>query len=65
MTEPAHRRAGRRGFPVTVRSMSDPRPGMSLQDAVGLAEQGYQLDHIERVTGFVSAHVAAQLGAHR
>lgn len=45
--------------------MSDPRPGWSLQDAVRLAEQGYQLEHIERVTGFVSEHVAAQLDEHR
>ncbi len=44
-----------------VRSMSSPRPGWSLPDAVRLAEQGYSLEHVERLTGFAAAHVKAQL----
>ncbi len=45
---------------VTVRSMSSPRPGWSLPDAVRLAEQGYSLDQVERITGYAAAHVKAQ-----
>jgi hypothetical protein len=41
--------------------MSSPRPGWSLPDAVRLAEQGYTLEHVERLTGFAAAHVKAQL----
>ncbi len=62
MTQPAPRRPARRGrAAVTVRSMSSPRPGWSLPDAVRLAEQGYNLEHVERLTGFAAAHVKAQL----
>ncbi len=46
---------------MTVRSMSAARPGWSLSDAVRMAEQGYGLEHVERVTGFAVAHVRAQL----
>lgn len=56
------RRPSRRA-PVTTRSMSTPRPGWSLQDAVRLAEQGYALEQVERMTGFARAHVRAQLPA--
>ena len=41
--------------------MSSPRPGWSLPDAVRLAQQGYSLAHVERVTGYAAAHVKAQL----
>ncbi len=41
--------------------MSSPRPGWSLPDAVRLAEQGYSLEQVERLTGYVAAHVKAQL----
>ncbi len=40
--------------------MSSPRPGWSLSDAVRLAEQGYSLEQIERMTGYAAAHVKAQ-----
>lgn len=43
--------------------MSTPRPGWSLQDAVRLAEQGYDLEQVERMTGYARAHVRAQLPA--
>ena len=46
---------------VTVRSMSSPHPGWSLPDAVRLAEQGYSLAQVERLTGYAAAHVKAQL----
>ncbi len=46
---------------VTVRSISSPRPGWSLSDAVRLAEQGYALEQVERLTGYAAAHVKAQL----
>ena len=41
--------------------MSSPRPGWTLPDAVRLAEQGYSLEQVERITGYVTAHVKAQL----
>ncbi len=56
-----HRPARRLRAAVTVRSMSSPRPGWSLPDAVRLAEQGYSLEQVERLTGYVTAHVKAQL----
>ena len=49
---------------MTVRSMSRPRPGWSLPDAVRLAEQGYSLEQVERLTGYAAAHVKAQLAPH-
>ncbi len=62
MTERPRRRAPIRTRPaVTVRSMSNPRPGWSLPDAVRLAAQGYSLEHVERITGYAVAHVKAQL----
>lgn len=51
----------RRASPVTTRSMSSPKEGWSLEDAVRLAEQGYTLDQIERITGWAAAHIGAQL----
>ncbi len=41
--------------------MSSPRDGCSLQDAIRPVEQGYRLEHVERVTGFAVAHLRAQL----
>ncbi len=47
--------------PVTVRSMSNPKPGWSLTDAVDLVHQGYTVAHAERVTGWAASVIAAQL----
>src|SRR5664280_3144878 len=55
------RRSAAHWGPVEVRSMSSPRSGWSLQDAVRLVEQGYRLEHVEQVTGFAAAHVRGQL----
>ena len=61
MTDRGQRRPARRARSlVTVRSMSSPRPGWSLPDAVRLAEQGYSLKQVERLTGYAAAHVQAQ-----
>jgi len=58
-------RSRRPSAPVSVRSMSDPRPGWTLPDAVRLAEQGYSLERVERLTGFAAAHVRGQLAPSR
>ena len=47
-----------------MRALSDPKPGWSLADAVRLAEQGYQLGQVQRMTGWHPAQVrAAQVRA--
>ena len=49
-----------------MRALSDPRAGWSLADAVDLAEQGYQLEQVQRVSGWHPAEVrAAQVRAAR
>ena len=49
-----------------MRALSDPKPGWVLADAVRLAEQGYQLDQVQRMTGWHPAEVrAAQVRAAR
>ena len=47
--------------PVTVRSLSDPRPGWTLGAAIELVSQGYTLEQIERLTGWAATVLAAQL----
>ncbi len=49
--------------PVTVRSMSNPRPGWSLADAVNLVRQGYSVAHAAKVTGWAAPVIEAQLKA--
>ncbi len=46
--------------PVTVRSMSTPKPGWSLADAVDLVGQGYSVTHAAKVTGWAAPVIAAQ-----
>jgi hypothetical protein len=46
--------------PVTVRSLSHPKPGWSLEDAVDLVRQGYTPAHAERVTGWAASVILAQ-----
>ena len=40
--------------------MSDPREGRTVEDAVRMAEQGYRLEHVERVKGWATAQGRAQ-----
>ena len=47
--------------PVTVRSMSHPKPDWKLEDAVDLVRQGYTPAHAERVTGWAASVIAAQI----
>ena len=42
-----------------MRALSDPKPGWALADAVRLAEQGYQLAQVQRMTGWHPAEVRA------
>lgn len=57
--------ARRRPAPVVVRPMSSPREGWTLEDAVRMAEQGYRLQHVEKVTGWAAAQIRAQLTRRR
>ena len=41
--------------------MSSPKAGWVLDDAVGLVEQGYTAEQVERVTGWAAPHVLAQV----
>jgi hypothetical protein len=47
--------------PVTVRSISTPKPGWKLEDAVDLVRQGYSVGHAERVTGWTASVIEAQV----
>lgn len=50
-----------RASPVTVRSLSNPRAGWSLEDSVGLVLEGYTPEHVEKVTGWAASVLAAQV----
>ena len=41
--------------------MSTPRAGWALVNAVGMAGQGYRLEHVEKITGWAAAQVRARL----
>lgn len=45
--------------------MSEPKPGWTLEAAVGLLDDGYSPEQVERMTGFDARHVAAQVKARR
>ncbi len=47
--------------PVTVRSMSNPRNGWTLEQAVALVAQGYTPTHVEQLTGWHAKQLEAQL----
>jgi hypothetical protein len=47
--------------PVTVRSMSNPKPGWSLKDALDLVRQGYIPAHAERASGWAASVIEAKL----
>jgi hypothetical protein len=55
----------RSASPVQVRSMSSPRPGWELADAVRLVEQGYTAEQVQRLTGWAAPHVLAQFRSRR
>ena len=55
------RRTPRNTAPVEVRSMSTPKPGWTLEEAIDLLEEGYNPEQVEHLTGFDARHVAAQL----
>jgi hypothetical protein len=46
---------------VTIRSLSNPKPGWLLSDAVDLVRQGYTPAHVEQVTGWAATVIMAQL----
>jgi hypothetical protein len=47
--------------PVTVRSLSHPKPGWELAAAVDLVRHGYTAEHAERLTGWAAGVLAAQV----
>ena len=47
--------------PVTVRSLSQPKPGWRLKDAVDLVRQGYTAEQVERLTGWAASVLTAQV----
>src|SRR5674536_195195 len=50
-----------RATPVTVRSLSNPGAGWSLEDSVDLVLEGYTPQHVEKVTGWAASVLAAQV----
>jgi hypothetical protein len=54
-------RTSYRAGPVTVRSLSGPKAGWSLADAVALVRHGYTPEHVERLTGWAASVLAAQV----
>lgn len=46
--------------PVTVRAMSQPRNGWTLEQAVDLVEQGYTPAHVQQLTGWHAQQLKAQ-----
>ncbi|MFN8074302.1 MAG: hypothetical protein U0Q15_02640 [Kineosporiaceae bacterium] len=61
-TPPRSRRPRQAAAPVEVRSISNPKPGWTIEDAVRLIDEGYSPAQVERTTGFAAAHAEA---AHR
>ena len=51
--------------PVTVRSMSSPRDGWTLEQALDLVAQGYTPAHVEKLTGWHAKQLEAQLRRRR
>ncbi|HLZ38256.1 MAG TPA: hypothetical protein VKP64_11010 [Mycobacteriales bacterium] len=47
--------------PVTTRSLSSPRNGWTLQQAMSLVSQGYTPARVEQLTGWNAKHLEAQL----
>jgi hypothetical protein len=47
--------------PVIVRSMSNPKPGWKLADAVDLVRQGYSVAHAAQVSGWAAGVIEAGL----
>jgi hypothetical protein len=51
--------------PVTVRSISNPRNGWTLEEALRLVAQGYTPAHVEQLTGWNAKQLKAQLARRR
>lgn len=41
--------------------MNQPKPGWGLAQALALLDQGYEVDHAARLSGFAAPFLAAQL----
>ncbi|HLZ37930.1 MAG TPA: hypothetical protein VKP64_09275 [Mycobacteriales bacterium] len=46
--------------PVTVRSISNPRRGWTLEQALALVTQGYTPTRVEQLTGWNAKHLETQ-----
>ena len=51
--------------PVTVRFISNPRDGWTLEQALALVAQGYTPAHVEQLTGWNAKQLEAQLRLRR
>ena len=51
--------------PVTVRLISNPRDGWTLEQALALVAQGYTPAHVEQLTGWNAKQLEAQLPLRR
>ena len=69
-TRPAHMRrrvklpavpSKSKSGPVITRSLSSPRNGWTLEQALRLVSQGYTPAHVEKLTGWNAKHLEAQL----
>jgi hypothetical protein len=58
--DPVSRRRGRSAGPVTTRSMSSPKDGWTIEQAVDLFDKGYRSERVEQLTGFAARHVEAR-----
>lgn len=48
-------------FPVQIRSMNAPRPGWTVDRAVGQIAQGYTVEQVSRLSGYAVAFLRARL----
>lgn len=49
-----------RTFPAQVRSMNEPKPGWTVERAVGRLAQGYSIEHVSRLSGYAVPFLRAQ-----
>lgn len=50
-------------FPVEVRSLNDPKPGWTLERALDMLEQGYRVERVSALSGYIVPFLKAQWDA--
>lgn len=62
MTDPRSTRGARKSASrVKIRSMNQPKPGWTEEQAVDQVRQGYSADRIAQLSGFAAAFLRAQV----